>query len=160
VNYTDVIVTPRRQDGVVVENPWAELRRREHIVFALEPLPHSTGGAIYARWPDGEALVVIDPALGRRERRAALAHELIHDERGGGADSAGIPASWRAVVARDEHQVDDEVARRLVPLDQLRAFVDRCLDFAVGVDVVEVAEAFDVPESVAERALQLLTRGR
>ena len=145
----------------MAENPWAELRKRDHIVFALESLPAATGGALFARCADGRTTILIDPALDRRARRAALAHELVHEHRGDGSDSGGIvPASWRPVVARDERQVDDEVARWLVPLDQLEAFVERCLDFGAGVEVDEVADAFDVPEAVAERALLLLCRAR
>ena len=69
--------------------PWRALRSRTHIVFRLVVLPDRTGGAVY--WPrSGRAALIIDPRLSRRDRRnAALAHELVDDKRGGGADHAG-----------------------------------------------------------------------
>lgn len=100
-------------------------------------------------------VIVLAASLGRRERNATLAHELVHDERGGGTAYQGQPATWDPVVARDEHQVDDEVARRLVPATELARLwrqartVDGCLS------PLDVASAFDVPVAVATRALQV-----
>jgi hypothetical protein len=136
----------------VAWHPWAELRRREHLVFALEELPAATGGALYAQ-RGGRAAIVIDPALGRRQRKAALAHELIHDEWGGGCEYKGMLPTWHPVVSRDENRVHDEVARRLVPLDELKAFCRRHSDLGEAVEAWEVAEHFDVPDAVAARAL-------
>jgi hypothetical protein len=119
-------------------------------------MPRGFHGALLGLWPDGSALVLLDPALGRKERAAALGHELVHLERGGGADASGMPAGWSAVVARDEHQVDDEVARRLVPLEALRGLIRRRLDADLQVTVGEVAEEFDTTDEVARRALLLL----
>ncbi len=136
-------------------NPWRALRSRTHIVFRLAPLPADTGGAVY--WPRaGRAALIIDPRLPRRERNAALAHELVHDERGGGADQSGMPASWRPVVARDEAAVDQEVARRLVPPEELVRFCEVMTLLDIGVTAFEVAEHFDVPETVATEALERL----
>ncbi len=45
-----------------------------------------------------------------------MAHELVHDERGGGVTAAGMPREWGPVVAREERRVDAEVARRLLPV--------------------------------------------
>lgn len=137
-------------------NPWAELRDRQHIVFSLVALPAATGGAVY--WPkDDRAAILIDPALTRRERRAALAHELVHDERGGGAECVGMPATWDAVVTRAEAAVDNEVARRLVPADELHRFCACQVEIAGHVGALEVAEHFDVPEGVAGRALRQMS---
>lgn len=134
-------------------NPWRALRSRPHIVLRFAALPADTGGAVY--WPRGaRAAIVIDPALRRRERNAALAHELVHDERGGGADKEGMPASWSPVVVRDEAAVDREVARRLVPPEELAKFLEVMELLEVGVTVYEVAEHFDVPEDVACEALR------
>ncbi len=134
-------------------NPWRALRSRTHIVFGLAVLPDRTGGAVY--WPrGGRAALIIDPRLSRRDRNAALAHELVHDERGGGADHAGMPPSWAPVVARDEAAVDQEVARRLVPLDELVKFCEVAVLLDLGVTAFDVAEHFDVPEPVAARALR------
>lgn len=83
-----------------------------------------------------------------------LAHELVHDERGGGCDAPGMPTTWDAVVARDEHVVEREVARWLIPFEELLAFIDRRCGAELGVTVWEVAEEFDVPDYVAERALR------
>ena len=138
-------------------SPWQELRGRPHLEFALVDLPDATGGAVY--WPEGAwAAVLIDRRLPRVMRKAALAHELIHDERGGAAGWAGQPATWDDVVARDEVTVDGEVARRLVPSDELRAFIERNVGAELGVTVWEVAKEFDVPDVVAERALRELTK--
>jgi hypothetical protein len=85
-----------------------------------------------------------------------LAHELVHDERGGGADLPGMPSSWGDVVTRDEKTVDDEVARRLVPVDQLARFVAARCSLGEGGTAQDVADEFDVPVELAARALRLL----
>jgi hypothetical protein len=140
-------------------NPWRELRRRTHIVFRLAVLPDATGGGVY--WArGGRAAIIIDPRLRQVERNAVLAHELVHDERGGGAADPCMPASWGPVVARDEAAVDQEVARRLVPPEELAKFCEVLALLDVGVTAREVAEHFDVPESVAGDALRMMPRHR
>lgn len=134
----DVTVTPSVYGSGVAWNPWAELRRREDIVFRLTSVAALAGGAAYYRRGDRVA-IIIDPALHRVDRNAALAHELVHDELG----------PKESVVAK-------EVARRLVPLDQLARFVDAHLDIAEGVHVDDVADHFEVPAPVARRAMELL----
>jgi hypothetical protein len=136
--------------------PWQALREREHLVFALERLPAGTGGAVYAR-RQARGAIVIDPGLGRRQRKAALAHELVHEERGGGCDHPGMLPTWHPVVGRDENAVQDEVARRLVPLDELLAFCRRQAEVEGAVEAWEVAEEFDVPDTVARRALGMIS---
>jgi hypothetical protein len=86
-------------------DPWLDLSTRRHIVFELDRIAKIGGGAIYARRGD-HAAIVIDPDLSARDQRAALAHELVHDERGGIADHAGAPGTWTAVVRREERTVD------------------------------------------------------
>ena len=134
-------------------NPWDTLRSRTLIAMAVRPLPPGVLGAYLAR--GHRRAIVLSSSLGRAERTATLAHELVHDERGGGAAFRGQPATWDPVVARDERQVDDEVARRLVPGPEL----DRLWRRARGVDgsltAREVAAVFDVPPEVAARALVL-----
>lgn len=133
--------------------PWRALRERGHLVFRLAPLPQGVE-AIY--WPRGaRAAVIVDAALPRRVRKAALAHELVHDERGGGCDLMGAPPGWSAVVAREELIVEAEVARRLVPAAPLARFCARMVELGYGVTAEEVAEEFDVPDVVAARALAL-----
>ncbi len=81
-------------------NPWRALGERRHVEFDLVELPMVAGGGLY--WPqEGWAAILVDRSLPRRLRRAALAHELIHDERHGGAGAPGMPSTWRPVVARD-----------------------------------------------------------
>lgn len=158
VNDTDVIVTlPEYRQSVVEKawNPWRALRARPHLEFARARLPERTGGAIY--WPeDGWAAILIDPSVNRRDRRSLLAHELIHDEWGGGCSHEGMPETWRAVVCRHENYVQAEVARRLVPLDDLLSFCKSRAELGEGVELHDVSEEFDVSESVALTALHQL----
>lgn len=138
-------------------NPWAALRGRTNVVLRFDEVAAEGGGGLYAYWPDRDrALIVLHPALSRQDRNAALAHELIHDERGGGAHQEGMPAAWAAVVARDEAIVDAEVARRLVDPDELMEFVTGRLSIGDAVDARAVADWFDVPVAVANRAVRQL----
>lgn len=156
---TTISVTPRRYRRRVVEkaawNPWRALRERAHIDFGLGPLPDRMGGAVY--WPDGErTIIAIDERLPRRERAAALAHELVHDERGGGRDFPEAPETWSAVVARDELAVHLEVARRLVPVDALRSYCERLATTYEPVRPADVADEFDVSIDVALTAMRMM----
>jgi hypothetical protein len=110
---------------------------------------------MYAR-AAARAAIVIDPGLGRRQRKAALAHELVHDEWGGGCEHRGMLPTWHPVVSRDENRVHDEVARRLVPIAELEAFCQHRADVDGGVEPAAVAEEFDVPWEVAARAMRFL----
>lgn len=94
---------------------------------------------------------MIDPRLGRRDRAAVLAHELIHDER----DILYPPGCPAALVAKEEAAVDRAVARRLVPLDALRRLVAARSAFG-PVTTAEIADEFDVPVEVAQRAAELV----
>lgn len=135
-------------------DPWRELRHRSHIIFEFDSVAKLGGGAIYAR-RGTMAAIVIDPDLPRRDRRAALAHELVHDERGGIVDHTHSPATWAAVVQREERRVDDVAASRLVPLDQLDAWARRRVS-AGPIYAIDVADEFDVPSRVALVAIRLL----
>jgi hypothetical protein len=97
----------------------------------------------------------LDCRLGRLRRSEVLAHELVHDERAGGCDLPGMPSGWQAVVASDEAAVDDEVARRLVPVGELGDYCRAQVAIGYGVTAAETAEYFDVTEDVAYRALKL-----
>lgn len=134
-------------------NPWRDLRGRPHIRFRLAALPEPLEG-VYGRRGD-RAAIIISSGLSRRERRVALAHELVHDDRDGGCDHPGMPKAWLAVVTRDEDAVDDEVAARLVPIDELAEFCSRQVGLGHGVTAAAVAEHFDVTEQVAARAVKL-----
>lgn len=139
-------------------NPWRELRRRTHIAFELADLPAGVD-AVYARRRD-RAAIVVSRQLPRRERAAALAHELLHDEVVDDVVTTGArdapPPSWDAVVAREEARIDREVARRCVDLDALAAFVASRIDLGEAVEAADVADWFDVADWVAARALELL----
>lgn len=143
-----LFVTPRPDTDHVAEtwNPWRALRDREHLRLGFHSAARHLGGGLYQRCSDGRAVVILDPALPRRERNAALAHELVHDERGGIPD--GAP---QHLVAKEEAAVDRIVTRRLVPPDQLAEFVTRRL--TVGpVTAADIADEFDVPHQIAADA--------
>lgn len=136
-------------------NPWAALRSRPHVQLRIDPVAALLGGAMLVLGP-GLAVVVLDPDLDRRSRRVALAHELVHEERGGGCDAPGLPASLDAIVARDEADVVREVARRLVPPTALRHLLEQREGLGLHVEPWEVAEAFDVDDPTARVALAAL----
>jgi Zn-dependent peptidase ImmA (M78 family) len=128
---------------------WRELRRRPHLELRFGELAHSDGALIDV---DGRRrIVVLDHRLGRRDRNAVLAHELVHDERGLLFDDA-TPIG---IVRKEEAIVDAITAARLVPLDELEAFLSRC-DDADGITANDVADEFDVPADIAARAIRLL----
>lgn len=129
--------------------------RLPHVqVEWVDQLPDATGGAIRA--VDGHGtIVLLDRRLDGPDRRAALMHELVHEERGGGCSSPGMPAGWRPVAIREERAVNRKVARRLVPPADLEEFIQGMCDINLGVGIDEAAEYFDVPRWVARIALDL-----
>lgn len=131
--------------------PWRVLRERAHLILRWADLPTDVDGT-WEPNPDGTATITLDARLDRRARRATLAHELVHDERG-----IAYPADApEGLVQREEETVERIAASRLVPLDELACFVERTVDSGEGVTARLVAEEFDVPVEVAERALRLL----
>jgi hypothetical protein len=92
-------------------------------------------------------VIALDPALDPVERRAVLAHELVHAER-------GIGWGWAtpATMAKEEHLVRCETADRLVPPVLLARLVLERSDG--GICPSEVAEHFGVPVDVAALALR------
>lgn len=131
-------------------NPWRVLRGREHIVFELDPTARLTGGAFYAR-SGNRAAIVIDPALPQTQRRIALAHELVHDERGM-LRLDGAPVPLEVMGGREERRVEAIVAERLVPDDDLAELVRRRGDVE-PITAAVVAEEFDVTVEVATAAM-------
>jgi hypothetical protein len=78
----------------------------------------------------------------------------VHDERGI-FYTAEAPAK---LVAKEEHAVRAETARRLVPTAELASIARR----AAAEDPVELwqlADWFDVPEEIAALAVERYTRG-
>lgn len=134
---------------MAVWSPWRVLRERHDVILGLRRLPASTGGGVIYRDADG-AVILIEADLRRVERKMVLAHELVHLERGGVIADVDQPPTWDAVVAREELRVDRIVAERMVPVDELNAWVES-LD-GEPVTVHDVAARFDVSEEVARLA--------
>ncbi len=101
-------------------------------------------------------VIVLDRRLTQAERKAALAHELLHLERGSASHCRSIRGALSVEVVREENRIHREVALRLVPLDELGTMVDRVTGLGHGVTAVEVAEEFEVPQVVASQALREL----
>lgn len=131
---------------------WGELRRRSHITLVWAYLSGADGRI--EQLPDGSRQITLDARLGRRARRATLAHELVHDERGI-LYTNEHPA---ALVAKEEALVEAETTRRLVPLDELDDLVRTAVLNDGTVTWREVADHFDVPEPTAQQALEQLQR--
>lgn len=133
---------------------WGELARRSHLELAWAILRGHRGRIDDIG--DGRRLITLDARLDQCNRRAVLAHELVHDERILYTDDIPI-AVWR----KEEAWVVAETCRRLVPLDELDELVRRAVLNDDGVSWRDVATAFDVPRDVAENAFaQLQNRSR
>jgi hypothetical protein len=142
--------------GRAAWNPWRALRDRGHLILRWAHLPRGVDGTL-ADNGDGTRTLSIEARLGRIDRNAVLAHELVHDER----SILYFSHTPMALIAKEEALVEAEVARRLVPLDDLEAAVVLWIEIDEPVTATLVAEAFEVPANVAERALrQLVQRHR
>lgn len=151
------VTAPLYGQNVAAEwRPWRALRGLDDVELELCDLPGSAR-AIYAQRGEDRA-ILIDRRLSPAERMAALAHELVHLERGGGCHQRGAPAPLAIDVRKEERRVDDEVARRLVPLDDLAEFVDIAVICGEGVTVPMVAAEYGVTDDVARRAMEQLLR--
>lgn len=132
-------------------NPWRALRARTHIELEWAWF-HDLGtrGLIEDAPPAPGRVITLHAGLGRIDRRATLAHDLVHDER-------GLPPASCPVLLREkaEAAVRREVARRLVPLDELRAMVFARTSLDEPATAADIAERFDVPEHVARLACTL-----
>lgn len=132
-------------------DPWAALRARPDITLVWAWLPTGQYGTVRR---DGAGwLIMLHAGLDRAERRCAIAHELVHVER-------GIIEGPRAVMVREERIVRAETARRLVPLDALARTVGRMESIGIGVQGHHVASFYDVTHTVAVDALIRLSRYR
>lgn len=131
-------------------NPWRALRARRHLELRWAWFTDGTRGCIEDS--DDGRIVTLSAGLDQVQRRATLAHELVHDERG------LLPHDCpSAIRVKDEHAVRAEVARRLVPPTQLVDFVTGRAELGEPVTVIEVAAEFEVPERVAEVACRDLS---
>lgn len=132
---------------------WADLRRRTHLELVWAQLRGHKGRI--EDLEDGRRRITLDSRLHRTDRRATLAHELVHDERGLlFADDTPL-----GIVIKEEALVAAETTRRLVPPAELDELVARRYrDDGTGVHWTDVAEWFDVPEDIARQALADLER--
>lgn len=130
-------------------NPWAELKYRHDIEFGIGPVPAGRK-AMSVDYP-GQPVIAMAAGLSQVERNAALAHELVHLERG-----THCRATDRRLLVREEEAVEDVVADRLVPRVELQEFWVRAEQTGQHVHPHEVAEHFHVPEELAERAMRRL----
>lgn len=143
-------VTVPRHDGRVVEgwNPWRALRERGELTeLWFAPLDGRRGLWVRRHGCDE---IYLDERLDRRERRAVLAHELIHAERG-----IGLGAASDATMVKEEQCVWREVIRRLAPPAEVDRFLRRERN-GDGVSVDELADEFDLPPDVASRLAILI----
>jgi hypothetical protein len=62
-----------------VEDPWAELAQRPHIKFRQHELPKAAGGGAFARWRNGDVVIILDPRLSETEKAKGLAKFLEAD---------------------------------------------------------------------------------
>lgn len=131
-------------------HPWRDLRGRPHITFTIDAIAADAGGgSFYGRIGD-QAAIVVAPDLSPEDRKAALAHELVHDER-----RITYPSATAATMQREEAIVRRITAERLVPLDELEELVAARVEVE-PVTVAMVAEEFAVGESVAAEAIRHL----
>lgn len=131
------------------------LRARSEVEMIVCDLPAGMR-ALYAC--DGaDHAILISRQLSPSERLAALAHELVHLDRGHAGHDPSMPETMRACVQREERRVDRIVAAQLVPLGELQRWVQRRA-LLEAVTVAMVAEEFDLAEHVAETALELIRR--
>jgi IrrE N-terminal-like domain len=140
-------------------DPWQAVDDHADLRVVFDPVARLMGGGFHARAGE-RAVIVLDPDLDDPLRRVVLTHELVHHERGGGPQGPDAPATLRDLVQRDEHAVDAEVARRLVPGDQLASVVHELVAGAGSVSIADVAAHFGVPDATARLALAELGAGR
>lgn len=131
-------------------HPYEELGADPGVTLVFLDLPHGVRGFLVDR-PDGTATIVVNRSLGWVERRATVTHEMRHRKRG--------VCGCRRI---DERGIDDEVARLLIPDDDINAMFDIAVTNDLTVEVHQVADRYDVPERVARRRMQQVIdeRGR
>lgn len=113
--------------------------------------------AIYAT-QDGQRAILVSRDLPPAERLAALAHELKHDERGGGCHAPDTPRLLRVAAGREEARVDRAVAADLLPDEALRPYIEQRAELGM-VLARDVAADFDVSVEVAHLSLVRLASG-
>lgn len=129
-------------------NPWRALRDAD-VELWFAPLDGLRG--LWERRA-GADHITLESSLDRRTRRAVLAHELVHVERG-----IGWPLATAATMQLEEERVWRTAIDRLAPPDAVRAFVEAR---ATGgpVTVEDLAEEFDLPPDIAARVAARFAR--
>jgi hypothetical protein len=138
-------------------DPRSAIDGRDDLVLVFDAVAGLMGGGLHTR-RGTVGVIVVDPGLEGPERRAVLTHELVHHERAAAVPGLDAPVGLELLRDREERAVDDEVARRLVPPEQLALLARRSAEVDHGIGPVEVAEHFEVPLPVARRALELAAR--
>lgn len=100
-------------------SPWEDLGQR-HIALEFTPLPPHEAGL----WMPERNTIIIDPRLTQTQKRCALAHELVHQERG------HVWTCDRRLAVMQEEEADRVAALRLVTLDALADALLWTLDHA------------------------------
>lgn len=140
----------------MAEKAWRVLRDHPDIEFKVLDLPAGIK-AIYAQRGEDVAILV-DKGLSPAERLAAVAHELIHHERGGGCHHPDAPPLLHVATKREERRVELAVVEGMVDWPRLRRFVDQRAEIGM-VFPLDVAEEFDLALDVADLALRRLASG-
>jgi hypothetical protein len=133
---------PEDSAGVTTRyHPWRDLRDRwPEIEVVIEPMSGRLLGEL--RYP----VIALRAGTTAAQRRCTLAHELVHLDRG--VFDCG---PW---AAREERLVHEEVARRLITVDELaRAVRDR----GGTDDLAAIAAALDVDRETLAVRLRLVT---
>lgn len=116
--------------------PWEDLAGRSDIVCRSCALPGVDG----LWFPDLRA-IALDERLDRAGRRSALAHELVHVDRGD-VQLAHIGPDGPRLARRQESAADQEAARRLITVDGLAlALATYPYDLAAVAEELEVTVA-------------------
>lgn len=106
----------READPDAPWDPWTEIRRRPYLDLEWVWFDDAFGGRGLFEGIDGgrRRRISIDVRLNCDQRRWTLAHELVHDERGGGVIAHGLTeAEHDYLTAVDEADVELEVERRI-----------------------------------------------
>lgn len=122
-------MSDRRSKVADMYHPWRHFRAMARWTLQQADLP--TGRAGVTNWPTGT--VTLDRRLSQVQRRCTIAHEIVHIERG------PVPADTR-LVAREEMAVEQEVVRRLIPLEDLGEALAWARSKAEAADVLWVTE--------------------
>ena len=122
-------------------DPWHDLRENwPEVRVVIEAMPDPLLG--YVNYP----VIALRADTSHAQRRCTLAHELVHLERG--------ISECGPFAEREERQVHQEVARRLVPVDLLS---DALRVLGTTADPATLASALEVDQETLLTRIALLT---